>query len=250
MTTFDAPIATGGTQTERSRAVSWSDPSLGVSAAEGLSGLDYPRLIIEKKIPAPPIANTIGFAFATVAEDRPEFTLEPAEYHCNPIGSVHGSVYAALLDSACSCAVHTMLPAGGGEASGVDQVLADRDQAATHVGISWSKHSSSMTGHLFRVKDSRRRVAPAPDGVALVSRRDDPTTDDWPASGMGNGISHVPNKASSGQAATAPWLRPQVEHPHRFPLASWDERGRLDQTGRSGRVTGGVAGDPVGDLVG
>jgi uncharacterized protein (TIGR00369 family) len=30
----------------------------------------------------------------------------------NPLGTVHGGVFATLLDSACGCAVHTMLPAG------------------------------------------------------------------------------------------------------------------------------------------
>jgi uncharacterized protein (TIGR00369 family) len=40
------------------------------------------------------------------------FDITPAEYHYNPIGSVHGGVYATLCDSACGCAVHSMLPAG------------------------------------------------------------------------------------------------------------------------------------------
>ncbi|MFC6666347.1 PaaI family thioesterase [Deinococcus radiopugnans] len=42
------------------------------------------------------------------------FHLRPEEFHYNPIGSVHGGVYATLLDSALGCAIHTMLPAGVG----------------------------------------------------------------------------------------------------------------------------------------
>ena len=44
---------------------------------------------------------------------RRSSTVTPAEYHYNPIGSVHGGVYATICDSACGCAVHTMLPAWG-----------------------------------------------------------------------------------------------------------------------------------------
>lgn len=38
--------------------------------------------------------------------------MTPGEEHYNPIGSVHGGVYATLLDSAAGCAVHSTLPAG------------------------------------------------------------------------------------------------------------------------------------------
>jgi uncharacterized protein (TIGR00369 family) len=41
------------------------------------------------------------------------FTTRAAEYMYNPIGSVHGGVFATLLDSAAGCAVHSMIPAGG-----------------------------------------------------------------------------------------------------------------------------------------
>jgi uncharacterized protein (TIGR00369 family) len=40
------------------------------------------------------------------------FGAEPAEYHYNPIGVVHGGLAATLLDSAMSCAVHTTLAPG------------------------------------------------------------------------------------------------------------------------------------------
>ena len=40
------------------------------------------------------------------------FEIEPAEFHYNPIGVVHGGLALALLDSAMGCAVHSTLPAG------------------------------------------------------------------------------------------------------------------------------------------
>ena len=49
-----------------------------------------------------------------VSEGRVVFTAEPAEYHYNPLGTVHGGIAATLLDSAMGCAVQSMLPHGGG----------------------------------------------------------------------------------------------------------------------------------------
>jgi uncharacterized protein (TIGR00369 family) len=40
------------------------------------------------------------------------FAVNPAEYHYNPIGAVHGGLAATLLDSAMGCAIHSTLPAG------------------------------------------------------------------------------------------------------------------------------------------
>ena len=42
------------------------------------------------------------------------FAVEPAKYHYNPIGVVHGGLAATLLDSAMGCAVQSLLPAGTG----------------------------------------------------------------------------------------------------------------------------------------
>jgi uncharacterized protein (TIGR00369 family) len=59
----------------------------------------------------------VGFRLVSVDAGTVVFALDPAEYHYNPIGSVHGGVYATLLDSAAGCAVHSMLPAGVGYTS-------------------------------------------------------------------------------------------------------------------------------------
>jgi uncharacterized protein (TIGR00369 family) len=49
-----------------------------------------------------------------VSEGRVVFAIEPAEYHYNPLGTVHGGIAATLLDSAMGCAVQSMLPHGAG----------------------------------------------------------------------------------------------------------------------------------------
>jgi uncharacterized protein (TIGR00369 family) len=101
----------------RERSYTWGDPM--ESAAEVLTsaGIDVLRGIAEGRLPAAPIASTLGMGLESVEPGRVVFTLEPAEFHYNPIGSVHGGVYATVLDSACGCAVHSMLPAGTGYTS-------------------------------------------------------------------------------------------------------------------------------------
>jgi uncharacterized protein (TIGR00369 family) len=103
--------------TERTRVVTWADPAVTAAAAVGRSGLEFIQALAAGEIPPPPIVSTIGARLERVTEGEVVFSLDPAEYHYNPIGSVHGGVYATLLDSATGCAVHTMLSAGVGYTS-------------------------------------------------------------------------------------------------------------------------------------
>ena len=105
------------TETARERTYSWGDPSISAGAARTSAGLDVMHALARGELPAPPIIATLGFELESVEAGRVVFAFEPAEYHYNPIGSVHGGVYATLLDSAAGCAVHTMLPAGVGYTS-------------------------------------------------------------------------------------------------------------------------------------
>ena len=95
----------------RRRSYQWQDPAV-PAAAPALAGLDFLRAIADGTLPAPPVARTLGFDVAAVEPGRVVFKFTPAEYHYNPIGSVHGGVCATMCDSACGCAVHSMLPAG------------------------------------------------------------------------------------------------------------------------------------------
>jgi len=103
--------------TERERTFSWGDPMQSATAARTAAGIDLLRAVVAGELPGPPIAATMGFELVEVEPGRVVFAFEPAEYHYNPIGSVHGGVYATLLDSAAGCAVHSMLPAGVGYTS-------------------------------------------------------------------------------------------------------------------------------------
>jgi len=96
----------------RQRSYKWEDPATSGDAARTLAGVDFFRAIGDGTLPPPPIAITLGFSLVTVEPGRAVFEFTPAEYHYNPIGSVHGGVCATMCDSACGCAVHSMLPAG------------------------------------------------------------------------------------------------------------------------------------------
>jgi uncharacterized protein (TIGR00369 family) len=83
-----------------------------------LDGFEQLRAMREGRLPAAPIAETLGFAGFDVPERGTAiFELDPELRHYNPIGSVHGGVFATLLDSACGCAVHSTLAVGEGYTS-------------------------------------------------------------------------------------------------------------------------------------
>jgi uncharacterized protein (TIGR00369 family) len=103
--------------TTRTRTYSWGDPLTGAHAARTLSGLEYLRAMSRGEYPAPPVAHSLDFSLAHEDDIQPgevTFRMTPQEFHYNPIGSVHGGVFATLLDSALGCAIHTQLPAGVG----------------------------------------------------------------------------------------------------------------------------------------
>lgn len=100
--------------TTRSRYVTWDDPSVSAKAVRTMSGLAFLQAIASGALPAPPIGASLAYKLAEVSEGQAIFTIEPAEFHYNPIGMVHGGVAATLLDSAAACAIQSTLPAGIG----------------------------------------------------------------------------------------------------------------------------------------
>lgn len=99
---------------ERTRTITWDDPLASAHAGLALSGMDYLQAMIDGHIPGPPIMHLLNFRLGEFSDGRASFWCEPAEYHYNPIGVVHGGLASTLLDSALGCAIHTMLPAGVG----------------------------------------------------------------------------------------------------------------------------------------
>ena len=102
---------------EHTRTYTWIDPKFNPEKIKHLSGLEYLRGIARGEYAPAPIAATLGMMELRpedITEGRVVFRFQPEGFHYNPIGSVHGGVFATLLDSAVGCAVQTTLPAGAG----------------------------------------------------------------------------------------------------------------------------------------
>jgi uncharacterized protein (TIGR00369 family) len=99
-------------ETNRTRTITWEEPVTAPQVGRELSGLEYLQAMQAGKIPPAPIAVLMGMWIVEVSEGRIVFAAEPAEYHYNPLGTVHVGLAATLLDSALGCAVHSALPAG------------------------------------------------------------------------------------------------------------------------------------------
>ena len=82
-----------------------------------LSGLEFLQAMIDGKLGAPTISQTLGFRLVEVSPGEAVFEIAVGPHLLNPLGSVHGGVALTLIDSAAGCAVHTMLPAGTGYAT-------------------------------------------------------------------------------------------------------------------------------------
>ena len=100
------------TPPERTRTISWQDPSIGIRIAQTISGLEYLQGIANGTYPAPPITNLMNIELVAIEEGQVTFGVEPAEYHYNPLGVVHGGLAATLVDSAMTCAILSTAPPG------------------------------------------------------------------------------------------------------------------------------------------
>ncbi|GAA1908674.1 hotdog fold thioesterase [Nocardioides lentus] len=77
------------------------------------TGLEQLRAVVDGIAPAPPISATLGMVdLEILGEGSVAVSLLPEERHYNPLGTVHGGVHSALLDTACGCSVHTTMAAG------------------------------------------------------------------------------------------------------------------------------------------
>jgi uncharacterized protein (TIGR00369 family) len=103
-----------GETTMRQRTITWDDPVKVAEAATNMAGVDYLNAMGSGRVPIPPAANLVGLKIVEATPGRAVFTLEPAEFHYNTVGVVHGGIVSTLLDTAMGCAVYSMLAAGIG----------------------------------------------------------------------------------------------------------------------------------------
>jgi len=81
--------------------------------APGKTGLEQLRALMAAGT-MPGIGASLKFTLVEVDKGRAVFAGDPGPHAYNPIGTVHGGYAAALLDSACGCAVHSALGATQG----------------------------------------------------------------------------------------------------------------------------------------
>ena len=92
---------------ERTRTYTWDDPFALSDAMAGRSGLELMQLMAAGDIPPPPIAQTLGFRLVEAERGHAVFECVPAEFHYNPIGTVHAGLAMTLMDSAMGLAFVT-----------------------------------------------------------------------------------------------------------------------------------------------
>jgi uncharacterized protein (TIGR00369 family) len=85
-----------------------------IDVMASMSGLDFVRAIFARRLPEPPIMQTVEPFDCTAEPGAVVIHSVPSLRHYNPIGSVHGGYAAILLDSAMGLAVQSTLPAGTG----------------------------------------------------------------------------------------------------------------------------------------
>jgi uncharacterized protein (TIGR00369 family) len=87
--------------------------SLADDLAPGKTGLEQLQALMAAGRMAG-IGQSLQFTLVEAEKGRTVFEGDPGPHAYNPIGTVHGGYAAALLDSACGCAVHSALSATQG----------------------------------------------------------------------------------------------------------------------------------------
>lgn len=85
---------------------------LSSDAIATMTGWEQLQAMLDKRLPAPPMAGVLNFRLVAIDEGRAVFEGTPEARFFNPMGTVHGGWALTLIDSACGCAGHTLLPAG------------------------------------------------------------------------------------------------------------------------------------------
>jgi uncharacterized protein (TIGR00369 family) len=98
--------------TERRHEITWHDPAPFLTRMVGMSGAEFLAASMSGEVPPPPIHAVIGSGILAFGDGEATISYEPAEYHGNGVGGVHGGVIAGLLDMAAALSIAAGLPAG------------------------------------------------------------------------------------------------------------------------------------------
>lgn len=159
----------------RTHTFSWADPAIFAEATKSLSGREMLEAIRDGRLPKAPFSSLTGIVMIEVAEGRVVFQLNPAEYHYNPLGVVHGGVVATLLDSAMACAIQTLLPPATGCPTlelKTNFIRAITREAGPLRGEGWVIHCGKQTAVAEgRVVDGQGKLFAHATTTCLITRR-------------------------------------------------------------------------------
>lgn len=83
-----------------------------IAARKTLTGLDYMRGLAKGEQEGAPMLRLLGMRLTEVEAGRVAMTGELRPEFENGLGIAHGGFAATMLDTALSCAVNTVMPAG------------------------------------------------------------------------------------------------------------------------------------------
>ena len=86
-------------------------------AIQRMSGKAVLQAIIDGQLPQAPISEYASFWLMKIGDGFAVLEGETGSHLLNPAGTVHGGWALTLIDSACACAAHSLLPPGAGYAS-------------------------------------------------------------------------------------------------------------------------------------
>ena len=98
----------------RSRTITWTDPARARFRGRSLTGFERLVAIQRCELAPPPAAALLGMQLDEVDAGRTVFSILAEELHENPMGTMHGGIVAALVDTAMGCALSSTLPADAG----------------------------------------------------------------------------------------------------------------------------------------
>ncbi len=76
----------------------------------GMSGRQVLQAMIDGDLPAPPIAQALGFLLVEAGDGFAVFEGDTGSHLLNPMGVVHGGWALTIIDSVTGCAAYSTLP--------------------------------------------------------------------------------------------------------------------------------------------
>ena len=95
-----------------SRTLRWTDPAVLAFHRRRLGGRDFFRAMARGELPAVPIYSVLDMRLTEVERGFCRFECDPGPHMVNPVGGIHGGVYAILADSAAGIAAQSWIEEG------------------------------------------------------------------------------------------------------------------------------------------